>query len=399
MGTAEPPSAVVQRLQEENLRKDVHGYGSLGEALSAQGGRAEEATRAFDDALACCPAGVPSHLVRAYAHYCGAYALLCEVLGDKQKAQELYERGLSVHATCPTCLGNLPLFLQACKRPTDEIAAAYRACLDKYPDLVSVLVKYANFLRHAMRSPDKAETILKKAITINENADALGAYAVLLHAVRPHDPLTEQLYGRAVKADPGAVNALSNYGLYLSEMKRDNAKAKTIYEQALAADPRHANSCYNYAVMLDSGLNDVPGAVAMYERALQAKPTHAYALYNLAVVCEEKLDDAARAGSLYERAVAAAPRDSLAVADHGRFEARRGAESGDAAQIKRGEALLRRALELDPGCATAHAALGEIALNAGDESGAKRFYKDAKASDPNASSVRRLGDLLKRRPR
>ena len=92
MGTAEPPSAVVQRLQEENLRKDVHGYGSLGEALSAQGGRAEEATRAFDDALACCPAGVPSHLARAYAHYCGAYALLCEELGDKQKAQELYER-------------------------------------------------------------------------------------------------------------------------------------------------------------------------------------------------------------------------------------------------------------------------------------------------------------------
>ena len=50
---------------------------------------------------------------------------------------------------------------------------------------------------------------------------------------------------------------------------------------------------------------------------------YAYALYNLAVVCEEKLNDHERAGSLYERAVAAAPRDSLAVADHGRFEARR----------------------------------------------------------------------------
>ena len=54
-------------------------------------------------------------------------------------------------------------------------------------------------------------------------------------------------------------------------------------------------------------------------------------------------------------------------------------------------------LELDPACATAHAALGEIALNAGDEAGAKRCYKDAKASDPHASSVRRHGDLLKRR--
>ena len=43
MGTADPPAAVVQRLQEEHLRKDVIGFGSLGEALTAQGGRAEEA--------------------------------------------------------------------------------------------------------------------------------------------------------------------------------------------------------------------------------------------------------------------------------------------------------------------------------------------------------------------
>ena len=84
-----PPAAVVQRLQEEHLRKDVIGYGSLGEALAAQGGRAEEASKAFDDALACCPAGVPPHLQRAYAHYCGAYAALCEERGDRQRARSV----------------------------------------------------------------------------------------------------------------------------------------------------------------------------------------------------------------------------------------------------------------------------------------------------------------------
>ena len=140
MGTADPPAAVVQRLQEEHLRKDVIGYGSLGEALAAQGGRAKEASKAFEDALACCPAGVPPHLQRAYAHYCGAYAALCEEKGDRQRAQELYERGLSVHPTCPTCLGNLPLFLQSCKRPSHEIEAAYKAYFDAYPESVAVLV-------------------------------------------------------------------------------------------------------------------------------------------------------------------------------------------------------------------------------------------------------------------
>ena len=44
---------------------------------------------------------------------------------------------------------------------------------------------------------------------------ALGAYAVLLHAVRPKDALVAQLYDRATKADPAAVNTLSNFGLYM----------------------------------------------------------------------------------------------------------------------------------------------------------------------------------------
>ena len=87
MGTADPPAAVVQRLQEEHLRKDVIGYGSLGEALAAQGGRAEEASKAFDDALACCPAGVPPHLQRAYAHYCGCLLYTSPSPRDKRQSR------------------------------------------------------------------------------------------------------------------------------------------------------------------------------------------------------------------------------------------------------------------------------------------------------------------------
>ena len=188
-----PAAAVVQRLQEEHLRKDVIGYGSLGEALAAQGGRAEEASKAFEDALACCPAGVPPHLQRAYAHYCGAYAALCEEVGDRQRAQELYERGLSVHPTCPTCLGNLPLFLQSCKRPSNEIEAAYKAFLT-----ISRIGRRARevreFLRHALRAGPRRDDP-QEGHRHSEDADALGAYAVLLHAVRPHDPLTEQFMG------------------------------------------------------------------------------------------------------------------------------------------------------------------------------------------------------------
>ena len=117
-------AVVLEELSERQL-VDCSGGARMLPSKGAQGGRAKEASKAFDDALACCPAGVPPHLQRAYAHYCGAYAALCEEQGDRQRAQELYERGLSVHPTCPTCLGNLPLFLQSCKRPSNEICLLY----------------------------------------------------------------------------------------------------------------------------------------------------------------------------------------------------------------------------------------------------------------------------------
>ena len=151
------------------------------------------------------------------------------------------------------------------------------------------------------------------------------------------------------------------------------------------------------AVMLDAALKDVPAAAALYDRAIAAKPNHAYALYNLAVLCEEKLDDPERAGALYRKAVAAAPNDVLAIADLGRFLAQRALAKGSPDQVKEGEALLQRALTLDPRSATANAALGEVRLFAGDAAAARACLAKAQAADKNSAGVRRLADLLARR--
>lgn len=378
---------------------DLISLGALAEGLMAVGGQPMVAAAAFERALGSCPGppATPPHLARAYAHYCGAYASLCEETGDLPRAGELYDAGLAAFPSCPTCLGNAPLYLQAARRPLDEIEAAYERALAARPTLCAVMVKYANFLRHGRRSPERAEDMLGRAIAADGTcADALGAYGVLLHAIRPADDLCEEMYKRALKADPAAVNTMSNYGLYLSEIKTDYARAQKIYDRALKVDPAHANSCYNYAVMLDGGLKDVPRAVEMYERAIASKPGHAYALYNLAVLSEEKLKDLDRAGSLYRDAVAAGPNDVLAVSDLGRFVAQRGLASGDPAQTAEGEALLKRALSMDPRCATAHAALGELRLMAGDVPGARAHHQKALAADANASSVRRLTELMAR---
>lgn len=392
--------AVVARLQaaaEET--PDLFSFGALGECLMGRGGNGMDAAQAFERALSSCaaPPETPAHLARAYAHYCGSYASLCEQQGNVPKAGELYEAGLRARADCPLCVGNHPLYLQVARRPLEDIEAAYERALEIEPPLINVMVKYANFLRHGRRAPDRAEAMLERALAADgESPEALGAYGVLLHAIRPEDPRCEDFYRKAVKRDPTAVNTMSNYGLYLSEVQRDYDRARKVYEKALAVDPTHANSCYNYAVMLDAALKDVPAAAALYERAIDAKPTHAYALYNLAVLCEEKLQDPDRAGALYRRAVAAAPNDALAIADLGRFLAQRALAAGDPGAVKEGEALLSRALALDPRSATAHAALGEVRLFDGDAKAAKAHLAQATASDPNASGVRRLADLLAR---
>ena len=61
------------------------------------------------------------------------------------------------------------------------------------------------------------------------------------------------------------------------------------------------------------------------------------------------------------------------------------------------EKLLKRALEIDGASATAHAALGEIRLHQAEPSQAKAHFKLATQADPTNSTVRRLGDQLKRR--
>ena len=160
MGTADPPAAVVQRLQEEHLRKDVIGFGSRARPWR----RRAAAPRRPRKPLTMRSRAAPPACRRTYKELMRTTAAptpcaLRGEKGDRQRAQELYERGLSVHPTCPTCLGNLPLFLQSCKRPSMKIEAAYKAYFDAYPESVAVvLVKYANFLRHAPGPRPRAET-------------------------------------------------------------------------------------------------------------------------------------------------------------------------------------------------------------------------------------------------
>lgn len=69
----------------------------------------------------------------------------------------------------------------------------------------------------------QAKTLFEAAIKANPvHAEALGSLAVLLHAQSEKGQnvlrYVEDLYKRAVHADPMNANNLSNYGLFLAEV-------------------------------------------------------------------------------------------------------------------------------------------------------------------------------------
>lgn len=402
MKAAEAEANLLDKLRcDAEANGDLLSHGAYAQYLSDLG-HLDEAQSEFQKALNSVaePPATPPDMCRAYAHYSAGFAALYEATGQVERAERHYKSGLAAYPECPMCLGNYPQLLQSCNRAVDDVDDAYARALNIHPRMTSVMLKYSAFLRHKRKSLDRAERLLEQAIEYEpRHADALSAFAVFLHSVRPGDGKIQGLYSRAEEADPSSVNNLSNFGLYYSEVVRDYDQAKCKFERALQIDPDHANSCYNYAVLLESAFKDISGAVSMYERAIAAQPNHAYALYNLAVLYEEKLNDFGRAEKLYRTAVEATPKDMLTNADLGRFLARRQLQKATpngvgTPNFNEAEAYLQAALDIDIDCATAKAALGEIALFRGDVSQARNYLRSARKTDLTNAAVKTLEAAL-----
>ena len=203
MGTADPPAAVVSAsggAPEEGCDR-LRSWGGRG-----AGRPRDEASRHLTtrSRAARRRAAHLQELTRTTAGHMHLYARG----GDRQRAQELYERAYPQ----PTCrpAWTACLFLQSCKRPSHVEASQALQHPDSAPSW-------------SANSPPalRARTAPRPSRRPSHKRGRRRWGCRPPTPCGPHDPLTEQLYGRAVKAGPAAVNALSNYGLYLSEMKRD----------------------------------------------------------------------------------------------------------------------------------------------------------------------------------
>jgi tetratricopeptide (TPR) repeat protein len=106
-------------------------------------------------------------------------------------------------------------------------------------------------LKNVGKDYDRAQELYERALTANpDHANNLGNYAVFLKNVRKDYDRAQELYERALTANPDHANNLGNYGIFLKNVRKDNERAQVLYERAFTADPDHASNLGNYAQLL-----------------------------------------------------------------------------------------------------------------------------------------------------
>ena len=99
------------------------------------------------------------------------------------------------------------------------------------------------------------------------NAAALSAYASFLHTERGDMDQAQDMYQRAINADPHDADILGNYAYFLNTVRGDMDQAQDMYQRAINADPHNAISFGNYAQILFVRSDDMK-AIILAEKAI-----------------------------------------------------------------------------------------------------------------------------------
>ena len=112
------------------------------------------------------------------------------------------------------------------------------------------------------------------------NSNLFGFYAFFLTYVRHDHDRTQDMYERAIDADPNHANNLGNYATFMWTIRHDYDQAEAMFGRAIEANPNHADILGSYAIFLTDVRHDHDRAQEMYERAIDADPTNARNLGN-----------------------------------------------------------------------------------------------------------------------
>lgn len=221
-------------------------------------------------------------------------------------------------------------------------------------------------------------------------ADAAASAAQMLqlaltHHQAGHLAQAEELYSRALEADPGNVDALHLLGLVASQ-SGSGERALGLIDQALHLQPANTLVLSSRGSVLRD-LGRLAEAEQSYRKLIALKPAAALAHASLGDVLQDlgRLDEAVRS---YRRALALQP---------GLVEAHNnlGTALQDLGRSREAASCYRQAIALKPDHAGAHNNLGTALKGLGRFEEAERCYRQALALKPEfADALMNLGSAL-----
>ena len=192
--------------------------------------------------------------------------------------------------------------------------AMFQSAIAADPTNATTLGTYAIFLHTIRGDMDQADNMYQRAIAADPTY--LGMYAIFLHAVRGDMDQAENMYQRAIAADPTDANSLGAYALLLHTIRGDMDQAENMYQRAITADPTDANSLGTYALFLHTVRGDTDRAQDMYQRAITADPTNARNLRTYALFLHTERGDTDQAQDMYQQAIEANPNDAIILGNY-----------------------------------------------------------------------------------
>lgn len=193
---------------------------------------------------------------RVFARYKETFEhLSARVLGSKQSAVEgralkealsLTDRGLGDSWT--------EVALSASLYEVTNPQKANRIYLEgvkRFSTAVPLLGNYALFLSSSLKKYDEAEDMWQRAVQADpRNALVLGSYASFLKNVRKDYDKAEAVLLKAIEADPLNARNLGKYAQFLADIRQRYDDADRMYRRAIEADADDPVNLANYAGFL-----------------------------------------------------------------------------------------------------------------------------------------------------
>jgi tetratricopeptide (TPR) repeat protein len=154
----------------------------------------------------------------------------------------------------------------------DEAEAAYKAILEKSPDVPEVYQNLGSVYAQKKDFP-AAETAYLKALELRPDSADIATQLARLYQDNGQPEKAMEIMAKSAGANPADAKAQFNQGIFLLNANKSD-EAVAAFEAAIKADPNMAEAYFRLGALM-VGQGKIPEAIAQLEKYLSMNPTDA----------------------------------------------------------------------------------------------------------------------------